>query len=74
MRHPRMDIAARRANDPLEQFLVLVFCVTPIILVIAYLFYLIAERPFINHTKKVVVATVTEPPLTAVAKTQPIFQ
>jgi hypothetical protein len=52
----------------------LVFCVTPIILVIAYLFYLIAERPFINHTKKVVVATVTEPPLTAVAKTQPIFQ
>jgi peptidoglycan/LPS O-acetylase OafA/YrhL len=69
----RTDIAARLTNDPLKQFLVLVFCVTPIILVIAYLFYLIAERPFINHTKKVVVATVTEPPIIAVAKTQPIF-
>jgi hypothetical protein len=69
MKHLRMDIVVRRANDPLEQSLVFVFCVTPIILVIAYLFYLIAERPFINHTKKVVVATVTEPPLTAVAKT-----
>jgi peptidoglycan/LPS O-acetylase OafA/YrhL len=70
----RTDMAARLANDPLKQFLVLVFCVTPIILVVAYLFYLIAERPFINHTKKVVVATVTEMPITAVAKPQPIFQ
>ena len=56
----RTDIAARRANDPLEQFLVLVFCVTPIALLIAYVFYLIAEQPFINRTKQVVVATVTE--------------
>jgi len=70
----RTDIAARLANEPLKQFLVLVFCVTPIILVVAYLFYLIAERPFINHTKKVVVATVTEPPIPAVAEPQPIFQ
>jgi len=55
-------MATRRANDPLEQFLVLVlvFCVTPIVLLIAYVFYLIAERPFINRTKQVVVATVTE--------------
>ena len=70
----RTNIAARLANDPLKQFLVLAFCVTPIILVVAYLFYLIAERPFINHTKKVVVATVTEIPITAVAEPQPIFQ
>jgi peptidoglycan/LPS O-acetylase OafA/YrhL len=64
----RTDIAARLANDPLKQFLVLVFCVTPIILVAAYLFYLVAERPFVNHTKKIVVATVTEPPIVVVVK------
>jgi peptidoglycan/LPS O-acetylase OafA/YrhL len=61
----RTDFAASRANNPLEQFLVLVFFVTPIILVTAYLFYLIAERPFINHTKQVVVATVTKSRITA---------
>ena len=70
----RTHMAAGRANDPLKQFLVLVFCVTPIILVVAYLFYLVAERPFINHTKEIVVATVQESPLAAVAKSQPIFQ
>jgi peptidoglycan/LPS O-acetylase OafA/YrhL len=70
----RMDIAARLASDPMKQFLVLVFFVTPIIVVVAYLFYLIVERPFINQTTKVAVATVTEPPITAVAKPQTIFQ
>jgi peptidoglycan/LPS O-acetylase OafA/YrhL len=69
----RTDIAARFVNDPLKQFLILVFCITPIILVVAYLFYLIAERPFINRTKKVVVATVMEPPMTPAVEPKPIF-
>jgi peptidoglycan/LPS O-acetylase OafA/YrhL len=63
----RTDMAGRLANDPPKQFLVLVFCVTPIVLVVAYLFYLVAERPFINHTKKLMVATLGESPVTAVA-------
>jgi peptidoglycan/LPS O-acetylase OafA/YrhL len=67
------DISARLASDPLKQFLVLVFCLTPIIVVVAYLFYLIAERPFINQTRKVVVATVTELPVTAMATPKTIF-
>src|SRR5216683_288469 len=66
----RTDIAAELANDPLKQFLVLVFCVTPIALVVAYLFYLVAERPFINHTKKIVVATVAESPIVGVVEPQ----
>jgi peptidoglycan/LPS O-acetylase OafA/YrhL len=63
----RTHMAAVLANDPLKQFLVLVFCVAPIVLVVACLFYLVAERPFINHAKKIVVATVPEPPIAAVA-------
>jgi peptidoglycan/LPS O-acetylase OafA/YrhL len=70
----RTHTAAELANDPLKQFLVLVFCVTPIILVVTYLFYMVVERPFINHTKQIVVATVPESPIAAVPKPQAICQ
>jgi peptidoglycan/LPS O-acetylase OafA/YrhL len=70
----RTDIAGRLANDPLKQFLALIFGVTPIVLVVAYLFYLVVERPFLNQTKKIVVATVKESPTTEVARPQAIFQ
>jgi peptidoglycan/LPS O-acetylase OafA/YrhL len=53
----RTSLAERLASDPMKQFAVLIFGITPIVLIASYLFYLVAERPFINPTKKIVVTT-----------------
>jgi peptidoglycan/LPS O-acetylase OafA/YrhL len=52
------SIGMRMASDPMKQLAILVFGITPIVLVVAYLFYLVAERPFVNRPKKVLVAEV----------------
>jgi peptidoglycan/LPS O-acetylase OafA/YrhL len=45
-------------NNPLKQMLVLFFGVTPSVLIAAYLFYLVVEKPSIDHAKNIVTSTV----------------
>lgn len=54
----RTGLAASLASDPRKQMLVLLFGITPISVLFAYLFYLAAERPFVNQQKMLPVATV----------------
>jgi peptidoglycan/LPS O-acetylase OafA/YrhL len=57
----RTTLGVSLVSSPTKQFMVLLFGVTPVVLIVAYLFYLVAERPFLNHTKKqVVTVAVTE--------------
>jgi peptidoglycan/LPS O-acetylase OafA/YrhL len=54
----RSGLAANLSSDPMKRMLELLFGLTPIIVLFAYLFYWVAERPFVNLKRVLPVATV----------------
>jgi peptidoglycan/LPS O-acetylase OafA/YrhL len=58
------SFAATLSREPWKQGLALLLIVVPGVILISYLFYLVAERPFINRTRTAV-STITELPAAA---------